>query len=101
MASCIAIANQLEQKGIHVAVVSLPCLEGFFRQDKEYIDSVLFLPREKRISVEMASTFGWGDLAAYHLGIDEFGLSGKQGDVIAHYKFDEASLSASIEKIVC
>ena len=101
VAPCVAIANQLAEKGVHVAVVSLPCVEEFLRQDKEYVDSVLFLPREKRISVEMASTFGWGDLAAHHLGIDTFGLSAKQGDIIAHFGFDEAALRASIEKIVC
>ena len=53
---------------------------------------VLFLPRQKRISIEMCSTFGWGGLAADNLGIDTFGASGKDKDVIAHYGFDEESV---------
>ena len=100
VAPCVEIAKKLAEKKVHVSVVSLPCVELFLRQDQAYIDSVLCLPRESRISVEMASTFGWGDLAAHHIGVDSFGASGKMGDVLARFGFDEESLLASIEKIV-
>ncbi len=100
VAISVSIANTLAEKGVHVAVASLPCVDLFLRQDQAYIDSILCLPRERRISVEMASTFGWGDLAEHRIGIDSFGASGKAGDVMKHFGFDEASLLASIEKIV-
>lgn len=97
---CVQIANELAEKGIHIAVASLPCVELFLNQDPSYINSVLFLPREKRISVELASTFGWGELAGINLGINTFGLSGKQGDVISCFDFDYDSLRELIEKAV-
>ena len=100
VALCVQIANTLAEKDVHVRVVSLPCLELFLRQDQAYIDSILSLPRDRRISVEMGTTYGWGDLAAYHLGVDDFGASGKQGDVLKAYGFDEASALSFVEKIV-
>ena len=100
VSASIEIAKKLAEKKIHVSVISLPCIEAFLREDQKYIDSVLSLPREKRISIEMASTFGWGDLSAYHLGVDSFGASGKSGAVLERFGFDEASLFASVEKIV-
>ena len=56
-------------------------------QDKEYQASVLSLPREKRISVEMLSTFGWAKYAGLNIGIDTFGASAPAKDVIKKFNF--------------
>ena len=87
----------MEEKGIEVDVVSLPCLSRFQKQDKSYKDSILRLPYEKRISIEMASPFGWGDLAENHIGIEGFGASGKDKDVLAAYGFTPEAIAKKIE----
>ncbi len=100
VAVTLSIANKLAEKGVRIAVASIPCLDLFLRQDRSYINHVLCAPRGRTISIEMASTFGWGMLAEYNIGIDTFGASGKQGAVIESFGFDEASLLAKVEKIV-
>ena len=97
VALALDAAKLLEEKGIEVDVVSLPCLSRFQKQDKSYKDSILRLPYEKRISIEMASPFGWGDLAENHIGIEGFGASGKDKDVLAAYGFTPEAIAKKIE----
>lgn len=89
-----------EAKKPFVSVVSLPSWSRFEEQSQEYRDSVLCAPYEKRISLEMMSTFGWAKYAKYNLGIDSFGLSAKAADVIHALGFDEAAVCAKIKSIV-
>ena len=96
----LAVAKRMTAEGKPVAVASLPSLSRFLAQDPAYVKKVLFLPREKRISIEMCSTFGWGALAADNLGIDTFGASGEDEDVIAHYGFDEESVYNKVVDIL-
>ena len=49
----------LLEKGIDVRVVSMPCQEFFDQQDEQYKEAVLPNAMRKRLSVEMASSFGW------------------------------------------
>ena len=49
----------LLEKGIDVRVVSMPCQEIFDQQDEQYKEAVLPNAMRKRLSVEMASSFGW------------------------------------------
>ncbi len=100
VAPSLALAKALSELGKKVAVASLPSVSRFLSQEQAYIDEVLFLPYEKRISVEMASTFGWAKLAKHNLGIDEFGASGPAKDVIARYGFDAESLRTKVEEIL-
>ncbi|MCR5349331.1 MAG: transketolase [Bacilli bacterium] len=100
VALCVKIAKALNENGSPVAVASLPSVSRFLSQSEKYVNSVLFLPRDKRISVEMASTFGWASLAKHNIGIDGFGASGKAGDVIASYGFDEEGLRKKVEEIL-
>ncbi|NLY20492.1 MAG: transketolase [Tissierellia bacterium] len=79
----------LEKDGYGVRVVSMPSMEIFDKQTKEYKDSVL--PREvrNRVSIEAASTFGWGKyvgLDGISIGIDSFGASGPGNDVYEYFK---------------
>ena len=78
-----------------VAVYSLPCLE--LVQD---IDQVVALPYEKRVSVEMGSTFGWAKYAKHNIGIDRFGASGKDKDVLAAYGFTADALKEKLEALL-
>ena len=92
--------KKLLEKHIDVRVVSMPSWEVFAEQDVEYRREVLVLPSEKRVSVEMLSTFGWGKWAKYHMGLDEFGASAPAKDVIAHFDFTSDRLVKLCEDII-
>ncbi len=64
--------------GKKVRVVSMPCWELFDEQPAEYRESVLPSSVTARVSVEAATSFGWGKylgLKGKHVGIDDFGAS--------------------------
>ena len=90
----------LKEEGIDVRVISMPSWELFAKQDKAYQDSVLSLPWEKRISVEMLSTFGWDRYAKHHMGMDTFGASAPAKDVIAKFEFTPDRLAKLCKEIV-
>ena len=90
----------LREEGIDARVISMPSWELFLEQDKAYQDSVLSLPREKRVSVEMLSTFGWDKFAAYHMGLDTFGASAPAKDVIKKFNFTKERLVEICKEIV-
>lgn len=90
----------LLEENIDVRVVSMPCWELFDKQTDEYKKSVLGLPREKRISVEMLSTFGWDKWSRYHFGIDEFGTSAPSKDAIRKFDFTAENLANVIKDVL-
>jgi len=96
----IEAQKKLLEKKIDVRVVSMPSWEIFAQQDLEYRKSVLLLPSERRVSVEMLSTFGWGKWAKYHMGIDEFGASGPAKDVFKKFDFTSDHLVKLCEDIL-
>ena len=54
----------------------MPCQEFFDQQDEQYKEAVLPNAMRKRLSVEMASSFGWHKyvgLDGITMSIDEFG----------------------------
>jgi transketolase len=80
----------LWEEGVDTRVVSMPSMEIFDAQDKEYRDSVLPKKVENRLSVEMASSLGWGKyvgLKGKSLSVDKFGASAKGGRNIEEYGF--------------
>ena len=90
----------LLEKGIDTKVVSMPSWEIFEEQTEEYKNSVLTLPYDKRISVEMLSTFGWTKYAKHNMGIDTFGASAPAKHVIAKFNFNAQELANRIENIL-
>ena len=96
----IEAQKKLLEKHIDVRVVSMPSWELFAEQDLDYRREVLLLPSERRVSVEMLSTFGWGKWAKYHMGLDEFGASAPAKDVIKHFDFTSDHLVALCESII-
>lgn len=96
----IEAKQKLLEKHIDVRVVSMPSWEIFAEQDKEYRREVLLLPSERRVSVEMLSTFGWGKWAKYHMGLDTFGASAPAKDVIKKFNFTSDRLVEICEGIL-
>ncbi len=95
----ISAAKALEEEKIYCNVISLPSWELFEKQPKEYKDSVLTLPKEKRISIEMLSSFGWDKYAAYHMSVDTYGDSGKADEVMEKFHFTASDAVNLVKKI--
>ena len=81
-------------------VISMPSWELFAAQDEEYKKSVMSLDWDKRVSVEMLSTFGWDRYAKHHMGLDSFGASAPAKDVINKFGFTPAKLVEICKSIV-
>ena len=93
----------LFEKGIDVRVVSMPCQEFFDQQDEQYKEAVLPNAMRKRLSVEMASSFGWHKyvgLDGITMSINEFGKSAPAQDVIPSYGFTVDGVVENIEKLL-
>lgn len=88
----LAVKAQAEllEKGHDVAVVSMPSFELFELQSDEYKESVLPQVIEKRVGIEMGSSFGWDRYVGNNgrtLTLNRFGESGKGDEVVEHLGF--------------
>ena len=92
--------KMLLEKGIDVRVISMPSWELFQEQEQAYQDSVLDQPWDRRVSVEMLSTFGWDRFAKHHMGIDTFGTSAPAKEAIKKFDFTPERLVKIVENIV-
>ena len=97
---CIEVQKRLLMEGIDIRVVSIPCQELFLKQDGAYIKQVLGNSYERRMVVEMASSFGWHRFAPHVMGIDEFGKSAPAKDVIDFFKFTPEEVIRRIKEII-
>ena len=86
--------DSLQEQGIYVAVVSMPCMELFEAQSEEYQHTVL--GTAPKLAIEAASPFGWhkwidgnGDVIA----MNSFGCSAPGGQLFEKYGF-------SVENVV-
>ena len=83
-------AKLLEADGVHVRLVSMPCLDRFAEQDQAYRDAVLPPAIRARVSVEAASPIGWhrwvGDLGDV-VAMEGFGASAPAKVLYEHFGF--------------
>ena len=87
---CVKAYEQLNAEGIKSRVVSMPSLELFEQQPKAYQDAVLPPQVTARVSVEQASTFGWGryvGLHGHHIGMKTFGASAPLKELVKKFGF--------------
>ena len=92
----LEVKAYLYSLGVDIRVVSMPCMEYFDKQSKEYQISVLGNDYAHRMTIEMSSTFGWHKYAKYSFGIDTFGASGKANDVIKKFGFTKENIAKVI-----
>lgn len=86
----VAAQKELASQGVRVNVVSMPSWELFEKQPQEYRDQVLPPSITKRLAVEMAYPLGWERYVGSEgriMGIDRFGASGPEKQVLAAYGF--------------
>ncbi|MCW6662333.1 transketolase [Aerococcaceae bacterium NML190073] len=97
VALAVDVQAQLQAAGVDVSVVSMPSFNLFDEQTAEYKESVLPSAVRNRLSIEMASTFGWAKyvgLDGVTVGIDTFGASGPANDVLKHFGFTAEAIAA-------
>lgn len=102
VALAIDIAEKLSRKNMEIRVVSMPCTRLFDEQPQSYKDEILPIGY-KTFVIERASKFGWHKYVyndKYIMGIDEFGYSGKEEDVLKKLKLDDDTIYKRIEKLL-
>ncbi|PKG22975.1 transketolase [Niallia nealsonii] len=80
----------LAQQGEDIAVVSMPCMEVFEKQDAKYKESVLPKCITKRVAVEMGASFGWDRYVGINgktVTIDHFGASAPADKILREFGF--------------
>ena len=99
VALAIDVARELEKDGFKVRVVSMPSVELFEEQSKEYKEELLPLNIRRRVSLEMGNSSLWYKyvgLDGLAIGIDKFGASAPANKVIEEYGF---TVEAVVDKI--
>ena len=99
VALAIDVTRELETDGSKVRVVSMPSVELFEEQSKEYKEELLPLNIRRRVSLEMGNSALWYKyvgLDGLAIGIDKFGASAPANKVIEEYGF---TVEAVVEKI--
>ena len=97
-----AAAKLLAGRGIGARVVSMPCVEVFYSQERSYRDSVL-QPGVPRVSMEAGVTWFWRGVVGDHgiaLGIDSFGESAPADQLYRHFKLTPEAMAEAAAGLV-
>jgi len=89
------VKTALNEKGVKVNVVSVPCFDLLIEQDKAYIDSII-KPNTKKVAIEAARGMEWYRLADEVIGMDSFGASAPAGQLFEKFGF---SVDKVLEKL--
>lgn len=83
--------RELQKQGEYdVQVVSVPSIERFKQQPKDYQEKVIPGGVRHRLAIEMGNTQAWYQFVGLDgcvIGVDTFGKSGKGPEVVADYGF--------------
>ena len=88
----------LRETGHDVSVVSMPAMNRFEEQSKEYQESVLPSSVRKRVAIEMGASLGWHRYVGFDgelVTIDKFGASGNGNTVMKEYGFTVENVVAT------
>jgi len=101
VALCVEAYEKLKTEGVQARVVSMPSWEIFEQQDTGYKESVLPSSVKARVSVEMASTFGWEryvGIKGRKVGMHRFGASAPLKDLLKYFGFTVDAVVAEARK---
>lgn len=96
VALAIKAQGELAKENIATRVVSMPCLEWFDAQSKQYQESVLGEEITNRIAIEAGSGIGWYKYVGskgFVFELNNFGLSAKPAEIYSRFNI-------TVEKIV-
>lgn len=103
VALAVEAQKQLQESGLSIRVVSLPCEELFEAQDDAYRESVLPSSVRARVAVEAAASFGW----ERYVGLDGatvtmpgFGASAPGSELFKHYGFTKENVVETMLRVI-
>lgn len=100
--TAISLSEELDRMGLHIRVISMPSVEVFNLQDKEYKDSLLQIGA-KVIVLEASNDPKWNEFVynkKYLLNINEYGISATKEEVLEQLDYDFNSLLERVEKLL-
>jgi len=89
--------------GKNVRVVSMPCVEEFLAQDREYQESVLPSGVRARVAVEAAIADYWYRFVGLDgkvVGMNSFGASAPAGDLFKHFNITAEAVQQAVESLL-
>lgn len=93
------VYESLTRCNINVRLISVPCVELFFKQTKEYINTLLSNSRLK-VAIEAGSHFGWHRLIGsdgIFFGVETFGASAPAADLYKHFGLTPNDITKQIK----
>jgi transketolase len=93
----------LDEEGVKVRLVSMPCWELFDAQDEEYQDFVLPPEVTARVSIEAGVTLGWQKyvgLEGVSIGVDTFGASAPYKKIYEEYGLTAQAILEVVAELV-
>lgn len=103
VALAIEAQEKLAGEGINVRVVSMPCMDIFRQQSKEYQESVLPGNVRARVAVEAAADFGWGayvGLDGAAVTMQGFGASAPGGTLFKKFGFTAEHVADVMKQVI-
>ena len=98
----VAAAQSIKEEGFKVNVVSMPCLDKFYQQDKVYRDSVVD-PMIPKLIVEALHPDSWHglvNLADTIIGMNTFGESAPASELMVKFGFTENNIITQAKKLL-
>lgn len=99
----IAAAKSAAIEGMHLRVVSAPCIEWFNEQSDEYRKSVLPDSIKVRVSVEAGVGMGWREFVGDHgsiLSLEHFGASASGPELYKEFGFTPENILTHVQKSI-
>ena len=93
----------LKNDGVKARVISMPSMELFLKQDKEYQEKVIPSAIRARVSMEAGVTMPWYrfvGLDGKALGIDHFGASAPAATLFKEFGFTAENVVAAAKEVI-
>ena len=98
----IEAATELEKENISTRVVSMPCMDVFEAQSKEYKEEVLPKNVRNRVAIEALSSFGWDrytGLDGRVISMNSFGASAPQDLLFKKFGFTKENVVTTAKEV--
>lgn len=99
----IDAATELENEGVATRVVSMPCMDVFEKQSKEYKEEVLPKTVRNRVAIEALSGFGWDKYTGLDgrvISMNSFGASAPQDLLFKKFGFTKENVVAAAKEVL-
>ena len=96
----LKVQNNLKENNVHSKVVSMPCMELFDKQSKDFREDIIE-HNSLVVTLEAGSIVSWQKYIkgrGINIGIDKFGESAPYKDVYNHFGLSEDKITNFIQK---